>query len=458
MSVKLATTTALFAVLLGATAGSAHAAPGGGLTYKKTKVVPGLSLGVEYVTNAYLAEDNERSGASLNVAPHLSVDHNDDDLTLRATGVYRLRKFLDPDLANLDRFNNMSASLDAQVRPHAPIGFKLSDDFYISDRPVDVTVEEENAFKPEVDDATISRLSNELAGTLLYHPGPAFELGLGGEFALQDINTPPEFSTNNQANLNTSLGGGPVLQGRWKFFPRTSLVVNGAVQWFDWSYNLIDVEQRLSGVDAPDEVYGSYLAVPDGYTWRATAGLVGRLTEKISINAVGGYGQASFDAESVADYAAELADVSGVDPAEYDPVQSGFEQDAKGKDGVLASVALRYNVKPTQQISLGYKKDFLHTYFSNYIAYHYGYVAYKGKFVDALSLNVEAGYRLESIWGEVSRQDHVLRAQASLKYALAKWSDISLGGRWDERASLEQSQNASDYDAITAFLTVDLRY
>ena len=412
------------------------AGPGDHIRLGNAELSPGLAVGSEYRSNVYLSEVDEVAGVNVNASPFVGLKLTNENLVLGAQGAYHLKKYLDPSLANLDRFNNVSADVDASILPHSNVGVDLSESFAIASRPS----EAESA-----EDANITKLTNDLKALLAFHPGSALDVRLGGSFGVQDIKTPPEASIDNDARYNTRVGYGPVLNGRWKFFPRTSVVFQSSAEWFDWGSNLVDINEEVAGISSPDTVYGSYLAVPDGWTWRFETGLTGRVTQKVALNVVVGYGQMLYDSQSVIDAAAAIGDV---DAAELAGTVVGFDKNVSGSTGFLANVIVKYNPVENHQVSLGYRKDFSDSYFTNYMAYNYVYAKYDAQLGDSLGFTGVGGYRFEDFEGEITRQDHFVRVRGDVNYAITKWSKIGAGARWDRRASADRMHPEAEYDDV----------
>jgi len=436
----------------------ALAQPGDHIRFGNTEVRPAVVVGTEYNTNVYLAEKDPVAGVNIGASPSATLKTKSDKFVLGVGGAYYVKKFLDPNLANLDRFNNVSLDADASVLPGSRVGADFAENFYIASRPTEAT---------SAEDALVTKINNDFKGLVSIHPGSALLVRVGGGFYVQDFRTPAEASVDLDPRLNTRVAFGPVLNANWKFFPRTSVVFQSSMETYNWGNNLVDISEEISGIESPNLIYGSYLAVPDGWDWRLTTGLSGRITQKVSVESLVGFGQQIVSVDSVSEYATTLG---GVDPAELNATATGYGKNCTGADGVLASVKVKYETNPkdakssaktgdrNHMFSVGYEKDFSESFFTNYIASSHVYTRYDGAFSQAFGATAVFGYRYEDYEGEITRQDHFFRLRGDLNYNVTKWSRISAGARWDQRASADKIHPDIEYDNVLVHGEVTFAY
>lgn len=423
----------------------AAAGPGDHIRVGNIEMSPGVEVGGEYRANVYLAEDNEVSGFNLNASPFVGAKLTNENLILGLDAAYHLKKYLKADLSNLDRFNNTDLGLDANILPKARVGALVSDSFVIASRPS----EAESA-----EDANITKIANDAKLLGVVRPGTALEISGGLKHVYQDYRTPAEASYDNDSHYNTKSSMGPVLNGRWRFFPRTAVVAQASAEWFDWEYNVVDIAGVDQGVADPDDLLGQYLAVPDGSTWRFKTGLTGRITERTALNLLFGYGQATFDTQSVID----AGNAAGASPEELQPTATGFDKNVSGGTGVLVTLGVKYalmhdSAEPAADnhiLGLGYEKDFVDTYFTNYVAFHSLYGRYDGKFMEKLGTTLVVSYRHDDYEGEVTRQDHFLRLRTDLSYDITRFAKVETGVRWDRRISADGMHAEAEYSDLVA--------
>lgn len=405
----------------------AAAAPGDHVRTGNAEIIPYAELLGAYRSNVYLQEgtvgggEPVRSGAYLSLSPGVIMNIGGEDATFRLDGEYNLRKYLDPELSNLDRYRDLHLGVDLNLLPKSTVGVRLNDELRITGRESEAV---------NASDAYVQQLNNVAMGRVYIRPGSSMEFGLGGDLEYQDYNVPPSLNLQNIANLNSKLSYGPALSYRWKFLPKTAVVSDFSMRWFDWDDNFIDTRDA-SDAENISEV-GTGLGIADGRSWRASAGLRGRFTSKLVLGVVAGYGQLIYDEQTVVEDAAN--ELVG-DAIEADPSQ-GFGADLKGfPQGLILTADARYEASEDQTLTFGYVKDFEDVFFTNYVAYSYFYGRYEGIFADRVGTTAEVGMRLEGYEGEVSRDDNLIRMRFDLSYFATSYLDLTGGVWWIRRVS-----------------------
>lgn len=430
-------------------AGVANAGPGDHVRTGNAEIIPYLEVLGAYRTNVYLEEgtigggDPVQSGSLLSFTPGLSMNISGDDATFRLEGEYNIREYLKASQSNLDRYKNARLGVDLNLLPTSTLGLRLSDGLNISGRESEAI---------NASDAYVQQLKNTAGGRVYLRPGSSMEFGLGGDLEYQDYNVPPSLNLQNIANLNSRLAYGPALSYRWRFLPKTAIVADFQMRWFDWNDNFIDTRDA-SDTENISQV-GTGLGIADGRDWRVSAGLRGRFTSKLVLGVVAGYGQMVYDENSVVtDAANELVG----DPSEADPSQ-GFGIDLKGfPQGLLLSADAKYEASENHSFTFGYIKDFQDVFFTNFVAYGYAYGRYEGVFADRLGTTAEAGVRFEDYQGEVSRQDNLLRTRFDLSYFATSYLDINAGVWWVRRVSASGDPSI-EYDDLNVHLGATFTY
>lgn len=431
----------------------AEAAPGDHIRTGNAEIIPYLDVLAAYRTNAYLQEGELgggqpiRSGAYVQFTPGLDMSISGDDATFDFGVAYHPRKYLSPELTNLDRFKDVDLGARLKLLPSGLVGLNLSNTFRVTGRETEAT---------NASDSYITHLRNETAGSVHVRPGGSMDIGLGGFVEFDDYDVPPSLNVQGITNLNDRLAYGPRLAYRWKFLPKTAVVADVELGWFDWSDNYIFIVDTTADTEE-DRItdFGEYLAVPNGNYWRGTAGLRGRFTSKLILGVVAGYGQMNFDDQSVID---DATSEGGADPTEYDPATAGFGTDVKGfPGGLLLTADAQYSLAEQHKITVGYVKDFDDAFFTNAVQYGYLYGRYDGTFADKLSARAEAGVRFEDYIGEITRTDNVLRVRTDLSYAVTDYLDVG-GGVWWVRRVNTGGQFAQEFDDLNIHLAVGLAY
>ena len=454
---------ALFVALVsvGLSPGAAFAEAGDHLKVGSAEVVPSLKLGYEWRSNLYLeenplfpasGEEGTVRGSAFVATPGLSLSLLTNEVSLELGASYGVRKFFassnsqdsNYNVANLDQFNNFDVAGNLHILPNGLVGLRLEESMAVSNRPI------ESQF---ADDALITRTRNDTGGYIVLSPGNALSFDLGG-FFLYDQYDGNEGSSElvSGSRVNNKLGYGGALRSQWEFFPRTALVLDGQVEKFDWERNVV----TTAGDEQLNENTGNGLAMPDGWGWRASAGIKGRVTNKVVVNAVLGYGQTTYDEQSVLDYADAIS--SNVWGDELDPSE-GWGKDLKGIAGLLAYGSVTWTPVNGQSFSAGYKRDFQDSWFTNYVTYNSGFARYNGALARRWDLRLEGNYRLEAYNGEVVRNDHVLSTTAGLSYDATYWLSLDGGSTWRRRVSADSPALASiEYDDIGFQLGLKLTY
>ncbi len=421
----------------------ALAQPGDHVRLGEAELVPELVVGSHFRTNAYLQEADERSAFALLLQPSAELELDGRDLKLNLGAGYKARKYLGADLSNLDRWRDGNFDLGLRVLPHSMLGFNL-------DENLSSTSRESEAWYSE--SALISHLKNDVAGQLAFHPGGALEVLAGGHFTFEDYDVPPDTNIEMNADYNSRLAYGPGGRFKWRFFPRTALLLESSMDWFKWNNNLVNIQPEAGQTTTE---FGSYLGIPDGTLFKVGGGLRGRFTERIAIGLVAGYNNAVYDENTVVEDAANEPNAS--EYGDDNPATQGFDADADGLDKLMASVHLEYDFSETHKAVLGYDRALHDSYFTNFVLHNYVFLRYNILLGTRLGLAAEGGYRLESFRGEVARADHVLRARGDLTYAASEWLAVGGGLWWSRRASSEGIA-AIEYDDINVHLQATFTY
>ncbi len=441
-------------MLLGSLALSpaAMAEPGEHIGSEDAQLIPAIELGAQHRTNVYQQEGEAGGGApvsdgtNLFLTPSLGIRAQNSDLRFKLDFAYTARKYLQSDVTNLDRFNIIDAGAGLQLLPGGKIGLRFGDQFSIT------------GYEAE-DDAGVTKsayqqhLLNDLNGFLLIRPGGPLEVDAGGSFRVDNWNVPEEtkaaanpddlgldlLSSQPGPALNSRMSYGPVLNAKWRFFPKTAVVGDFVYQWFDWKDNIVDT----TGDGISPEDLGDFLGIPDGKLWRARAGLRGRITSHLVLGAVVGYGQAIYDATSVTDQAATL----GLTGSSELDAGAGFDSSLKAfPAGLLGQLDVDYELNDDHTISLGYRRDFQDVYFTNYVDYDRVSAGYQGRFIDRLGVDVNFAYRNERYQGEVVRKDHFLKSSLTGTWFFEDYLSASLGASWARRASADGLNPEIEYD------------
>lgn len=421
-------------------------------------VTPALAVDTFYRSNLYLQEGAAGggtatvSGAGLQFRPTLDLRTRSRQVWLdlgvgytarlmfpkaydtEANGVrYDADGNVVPDVSNLNRFNFVDGRAALVILPESVIGLKVSDSASLTGRETEAV---------SATDAYLMLFRNQARGTLTIRPGSSLELDAGAEVDTQQY-TLPECDKDvgcsnieNTAALNNRLAYAGVADLTWKFFPKTAIVGSFEYGKFFWNNNFVNTQG--DGLN-PDQL-GNYLGIPDGTWWHVDAGLRGRFTEKLVLGAVVGYTNMTYDEATVDADGANQPDAL---PIDLDAAQAGYDADLKG---MTASVEAGFDLTENQRIVLSYGRDYQDVFFTNYVGFNRFTARYTGTAWKKFGYDLSAMYRREGYEGEVSRDDHFIRAGANLGYAVVDWMDVTGGVAWTRRASVGGTNPAIEFD------------
>ncbi len=422
----------------------ARAEPGDHVRLGEAELTPALLMGVDWHSNVYRTagelgnEDPPQGGANLSLAPQLALSLSGPDAVMSAMGQYGIRKFLVADQSNLDNFGEVDSRFNLDLLPNSAVGFRTQDSFRRTNYPTEAS---------DADQALLFRSNALLSGYLAVHPGSALSLDLGATYLYDNYEGT---SVSENPALNSKNTFGPRAELKWTFFPKTALIADAEMQLARWENHVVTATGDAIG--NPEDL-GDYIAIPDSNTYKFRAGLVGRFTQRLVVNAVLGYGVSQYDENSVLDDPA----VSGDATSELDP--SVFGADVSGLDGLLIATGLEWTPRANQSLTLGYTKNFTDSFFTNYIAYHYPYAKYRILVASRLGLSSEIGYRNESYVGELTRNDHFIKTKLGADYNATDWMDAGLLLGWTRRASADTPPKSTvEYDDFQIGGTLTFSY
>lgn len=428
--------------LVGASAASA--APGDHIKAGDALITPQIDLGVEYRTNAYQVSDPNFTipVTNLRVAPGLSISANTPQTEFRLNGISELRYVVSTNgrygevdgqdiRVNLDRFNDFNVSSGLRLMKGAPLSFNLSENIGLRNNPAQAA----NAVGSG--SAYHSQLRNDLRGAAVLRAGPGVDATLTGMWAWDNFLVAGN-SANGYRGFNRRHTVGPVLEGKWTFFPRTALVGDIGYYRHIWAQNIIDTPQ---GPNYAGEDLGETLVLADSHFVKARVGLRGRITPKLVLIGTVGYGDAW--------YFADTASLTGADG-------DSWEANPTALQGLLSTVQAKYELAPGNRVTAGYQKDFEDSWFTNYMAYNSLYVTLENRFGPRFGTNLSFDTRFESYQGEVSRNDVLVRAKGDLSYSIMDFASVSTGVWWTRRVS--PTRPLMEYDDVNVHALLNFTY
>ncbi len=392
---------------------------------------PSVTARTTWHSNVYLQEQDELSALAVVLSPAFKFKTDGENARVDMDGSWGLRQYLTTARQNLSSYGETKFSGGVTLLPRSRISIKTSMNHSRTTRAVENRGAEESL---------ITSMSNRGNAALSFQPGSALAFTVGGFGSFDDYRVPTYATSKVDGKLNNRYGFGPEVALKWTFFPRTAVLGSFSKSWYDWDDN----EVSAVGDDGQytDDV-GDYMAMPNSEAWRAMLGLHGRITERLVLSVSGGYGEADYDVDSV-------------DPAAQEEGDSSYDQDLEGfPSGLVVRTALQWSPRRGHTIDLGYWKDHQDSWFTNYLAYHYGYLRYDGMLTSRVLMGAEGGYRLETYHGEVTRADHLVRGEGYLTFRTSGWADLSFRGFWTRRASANADVDSSVYGANLSWIEYD---
>lgn len=442
---------------------AARAAPGDHIRSGEWVITPSLATGFEYHSNIYLADgiDNPVVGApSWEFDPRIELAYDVPDHHFETSAGYHLKKFIDfqpgdfANVQNLDRLSDFDASLGLDALKRSVVGVRIDDRFTVQNTPAELATSDVNA--------NIVVTSNDLVGGVPVRPGSALEILPTAMLGIDNYNVPYDLleAYQDNPNLNNRFSYGPGLKATWRFLPKTSLLLQGSVTWNRWNDNLV----AAVGPDADPGIYGEYVGKPDSLFWRASGGLRGQLTSKLSAELTAGFGQGLYDEESVVADSGLPGSSAEIDTTGASLNEETFARDLKSfKEGLLVNAQVSWKPQKGQSLVLGYRKDYQDAFFTNYVAYNYIFARYEGTFWERLTANAEASFRVDAFHGEIARTDLDTKLQGGAAWKFNDWFTANAGVGWTQRACgdaacREDQFYASQYDDVWGALGVKLTY
>lgn len=359
------------------------------------RVQPGLRFALAYQSNVYRTEIDPEADFTLRLEPHVRYLVRSDNANFKLYGNWYLKKYLNAfkegqvrdDFHNdLDVFVNYRLGLNLMTRPKGKLSFMVADDLYRLSQEFD------NQEREFINYSRMDRLSNKFQIGVEGRPGSS--LRIRGLF---------HFDLNRYTGADTVFGAGRKVYGQafdfygsldaaWRFFPKTQLLLQADVGGITWDPTF---EELLDDDNA--DPYLSNLTQYDSTHWRIWAGIQGKISRKIALQGLFGYGNAYFP--------------------EFPSAPDG---NLAGSDGILGKIQVHWNPVATQRITLGFLRDYRYLYFSNYYTTTSPYVRYQGQIAGLVLPTAEFAYQYRQIGGALDRNDHEVRARVGVNFQITE--------------------------------------
>ncbi len=392
---------------------AALAAPGDHLPVGTAMLSPRLGLGVDVSNNALRSETPGEGAGAANL--HLSVGaalkHDYRDLMWNLGGTYDLRKYVTTNDARLDRFDEFTLQGTADALRLRVVGFRVEEQLANRFTPVDT----ESPGRPYT-----TQFLSRTRGGVVVRPGSALEIAFSGVLSVDDYNTASSPVVDSR-DYNRRYTYGPALDLQWSFLPRTMAVVQASSSTATWTAPALFVE----GVEP--------IGFADSTSLRALGGVRGRITERLTLDALAGYADATFDETTTT--------VGG----------EGVGVDVSGAQKVVGKVAGNYQLGPRDGVSLGYERDFRPSYFTNFVNFDRVSLVGHRQFTPSVQGGVDASVASERFRGQQTRDDVVLSAEATASFAMNKWAVLRVTPGWTYRASSDPNVSYNELRGSVAF-------
>ncbi|MBT3221055.1 MAG: hypothetical protein HN348_18385 [Proteobacteria bacterium] len=404
-----------------------YAGPGDHIRVGDAVIAPRIALGFEYRTNPAQMASDVIGGPDMTISPSLDISAEGPELAFGFGGKWAMRKFFGPKLTSLDRYSDFTINGDFDVFRKRVVGFKIRENCALLGDPNEDLLYGNPALEVN-QPAYHTRFRNQMGGALVLRAGPTLEFDLGASWAFDDYSTASNNTTASEdakvklESLNRRHTYGPEITALWTFFPRSALVLDGEYLFNSWADNSIDTSGNSS------ESLGDSLEIPNSQHFKIMTGLRGRLTERMVVILMLGYGTGNYGDKSL--------NVSGV-------------------DGLLTTLQLRYDLGASHKLSVGYQKGFLDSFFTNYVSYNYIHAGLESRYGTRFGSNIKILTRFEGYEGQVERNDILLQAQGDFSVDLADWATLSTGVWWIERGS---NTSSVEYDDVNIHLLAGFTY
>ena len=385
---------------------AALAAPGDHLPVGTAMLSPRLGLGVDMSSNALRAETpgEDAGAANLHLALGAALKHDYKDLAWNLGGTYDLRKYVTTNDSRLDRFDDFTVQASAEALRLRVVGLRGEQQLANRFTPVDT----ESPGRPY----TTQFMSRTRAG-IVVRPGSALEITASGLLSVDDYNTASSPVAGSR-DYNRRYTYGPALDLQWSFLPRTMAIVQASSSTASWSAPALFVE----GVEP--------IGFADSASLRALGGLRGRITERLTVDALAGYADATFD---------ETTTTVGGD---------GVGVDVSGTQKIAAKVAGNYQLGPRDGVTFGYERDFRPSYFTNFVNFDRLSLVANRQFAPSVRGGLDLTASSERFRGQQTRDDVVMSAEGTASFSMNKWAVVRVTPGWTYRVSSDPNVSYSE--------------
>lgn len=393
---------------------------------------PSIGAAFDYRTNVYRSEVDPSPAGSFALIPGFDLTAGSNDHALKLHGDWTARKFVfvgvpegeEADVegvsraTTLDQFNQFGAVLGAELFQQDSIGLTLNNQARLVNNSADADFSQT---------PFVTQLRNALDGGLRFRPGDVLTLSTLGQFTYDQFSVP---AVDGQSTYNSRLVYGPELSVNYSFLPKTSFILSGEYNLHRWDQTAVAVEDGQTIGQLQGE-----LGLPDSNHLKVRTGLQGAVTEKVRLDLLLGYGSALY-----------LGDDSGVTK-----VDAGLSSGPTGLERFLVATRLDVEIaSPGTGVGIFYLRDFMDSFFTNYVAYQEVGASAQAMVADRLQPSLKFTARPETYVGDLSRSDVLLRLSNNYRVVLADYASMDAGFGWQQRASSDILVEYDDWNVRVA--------
>lgn len=402
------------------------AGPGGGINIGKVTISPAIQLNflldsnvarsstaqIQLIDPADTENFESPGSAGLEIRPSANMGYKSELMRFDAATALSAKLYFSR--PGNSYWNDVTARLNAEVLPDRPFGLSFRDSFSFKNNP-DPSIDGDPS-----DWDLLSRGYNSLWAEGRYSPGSALDFNVAAIWAL-DIQQLTSVDSGSVPGKNEL---GIQLKGKWRFFPRTLLLVQTDYVYGSWD-NLTSCLAEEGGT-----CILTVAKSPNFHNFSFQTGLAGQITNTIQANLFVGYG-----------------------------VFNNTENDSDlwGLGGILTQLQVVYNPQPAHGVSFNFYRRYSDAALMDYIGLNGVSAGYTGTWFSKMQATIGASfdardYNSASTTESESRSDWSIGANFVLDYRFAPW--LSLSGSFkptfttaSPNTSFLSSNDATSFDA-----------
>jgi hypothetical protein len=279
-----------------------------------------------------------------------------------------------------------------------PFGLTLRDNFNNRNYPRKDDLEDPTA--AELGEFVYSRAQNEVSAEGRYSPGSALDFFVLGRFNAEKLTYVTDDATLETGKRQPGIEA----RGRWRFFPETSLQLQGNLSKVHYNQAPVCVNVLSTSCSSDAELSKS----TDVTLWSTRVGVGGQVTPLIEANLFVGY-----------------SSILNADKT--------YATDLKGANGIIGQTRFIYSPLEHQHFSVGFNRRSGESSIHDYVLSNAFTLGYNGIFRQRLALTASGGYDLRTLdlatTEDRQQFDKVLSGDFGVEYRFAPWLITNFGFR-----------------------------